>query len=235
MVSRVATSRQRVVCVVGVAGSGKTTAAHALATAFTASGVTVIGAAPSGVAAEKLQDETGIRSTTLHRLLGRIRQGEVPRRCVLIVDEAGMAETRVLAPVLEHMERLGGKVVLIGDPHQLPAVGAGGLFVGIVERHEAVPLHESRRQRDEMERCALAKIRTGVGRDYLAFAEQRDRLVVSDDPLAARMRLVADWWRHARSDVESNVMSALRRRDVGELNVLARGLMDKNGRLGSSA
>jgi conjugative relaxase-like TrwC/TraI family protein len=232
MVRKVATSRQRVVCVVGVAGAGKTTAAHALAAAFAASGVAVVGAAPSGVAAEKLQDETGIPSTTLHRLLERASRGELPSGCVLIVDEAGMAETRALAPLLEQLERVGGKAVLIGDPYQLPAVGAGGLFAGIVERKGAVVLHENRRQRDELERHALAKIRAGLGREYLAFAEQRERLVVSEDPLATRMRLVSDWWSHARSDLAGNAMIALRRRDVAELNALARGLMESNGRLG---
>jgi len=232
MVRRIAATRDRVVCVVGVAGAGKTTAAHALATAFASSGIDVVGAAPSGVAAEKLQDETGIPSTTLHRLLERALCGELPHRCVLIIDEAGMAETRVLAPVLEQVERVHGKVVLIGDPNQLPAVGAGGLFAGIVERKGAVVLHENRRQRDELERVALAKVRAGLGREYLAFAEQRERLVVSDDPLATRMRLVADWWSHARSDLAGNVMIALRRRDVAELNALARGLMETSGRLG---
>ena len=52
-----------------------------------------------------------------------------------------MAETRILAPVLDLVERAEGKAILIGDPHQLPAVGAGGLFAGIVEREGAVVLH----------------------------------------------------------------------------------------------
>src|SRR5436305_12892282 len=46
------------------------------------------------------------------------------------------------------------------------------------------------------------------------------------------MRLVADWWAHARSDLAGNVMIALRRRDVAELNALARGLMESTGKLG---
>jgi hypothetical protein len=232
MVRKVGRSRDRVVCVVGVAGAGKTTAAHSLAAAFTHEGIPVVGAAPSGVAAEKLQDETGIPSTTLHRLLERAARDELPPRCLVIIDEAGMAETRVLAPVLERIEAINGKAVLIGDPQQLPAVGAGGLFAGIVERHGAIVLKENRRQHDELERRALAAVRAGVGREYLVFAEQRDRLVVSEDPLATKTRLLADWWAHARSDLTGNVMLALRRRDVAELNALARGLMDSHGRLG---
>src|SRR5439155_5231100 len=185
------------------------------------------------VAAEKLQDETAIRATTLHRLLDAANSaGGLARGCVLVVDEAAMAETRILAPVLSLVEQANAKAILIGDPHQLPAVGAGGLFAGIVERHGAVVLTENRRQREELERDALARVRAGVGRDYLAYAEKRERLVVSESPVTTRARLLADWWEHARNDLPGNVMLALRRSDVSDLNQLARSLMDADGRLG---
>ena len=93
-------------------------------------------------------------------------------------------------------------------------------------------LTENRRQRDELERDALARVRAGVGRDYLAYAEKRERLVVSESPVTTRARLLADWWEHARDDLAGNVMLALRRRDVADLNQLARALMDTDGRLG---
>lgn len=51
-----------------------------------------------------------------------------------MIDEAGMAETRVLAPVLRMVEQAGGKAVLVGDPAQLPAVGAGGLHSALCDR-----------------------------------------------------------------------------------------------------
>ena len=224
---------RRVVCVVGLAGAGKTTATQAVGQVFAEAGIAVLGAAPSGVAAEKLQDETGIPSTTLHRLLDDARAGGgLPPGLVLVVDEAGMAETRVLAPVLDLVEQAGGKAVLIGDPQQLPAVGAGGLFAGIVEREGAIVLTENRRQHDALERDALERVRAGVGRDYLAYAEKRERLVVSEIPSTTRARLLADWWEQARDDLAGNVMLALRRRDVADLNQFARSLMDADGRLG---
>ena len=232
MVREVATSQSRVVCVVGLAGAGKTTATHAVAQVFAHEGVPVIGVAPSGVAAERLQDETGIASVTLHRLLEDARHEGLPHASVVVVDEAGMAETRVLARVLELVEQAEGKAILIGDPHQLPAVGAGGLFAGIVEREGAVVLQENRRQRDALERDALARVRAGIGRDYLAYAEKRERLLVSESPVTTRTRLLADWWEHARDDLGGNVMLALRRRDVSDLNQLARSLMERDGRLG---
>ncbi len=229
MLEAVAASPDRVVCVVGLAGAGKTTATRTLADTFRAAGVPVVGGAPSGVAAEKLQDETSIPSTTLHRLL----QAELPNRCLLVVDEAGMAETRILGPLLARIEQAEGKAMLIGDPHQLPAVGAGGLFAGIVERHGAIELAENHRQHDPEERRALEAVRNGLGRDYLAFAEGSGRLVASETPLATRTRLLADWWSAARDDLPGNIMISLRRRDVAELNALARALMETHGRLGA--
>jgi conjugative relaxase-like TrwC/TraI family protein len=233
MVGAVVSSCDRVVCVVGPAGSGKTTAMHAVAATFCAAGIPVLGAAPSGIAAERLQEETGVPSQTLHRLLAHADDSAgLPEGCVLIVDEAAMAETRVLAPILTAVEQAEGRAILIGDPQQLPAVGAGGLFAAIVERHGAIELTENQRQREELEQRALDAVRSGRGRDYLAFAEQRERLVLCRDPLETRTRLLRDWWCEARGDLAGNLMLAHRRADAAELNALARALMDREGRLG---
>src|SRR6266540_4025792 len=133
MLRAVGSSPDRVVCVVGHAGSGKTTALAALADAYQRDGSVVLGAAPSGVAAANLAAETDIPCGTLHRLLAEARQrGGLPRGCLLVVDEAGMADTRTLTRVLLQVERAEGKVVLVGDPAQLPAVGPGGLYAAIV-------------------------------------------------------------------------------------------------------
>jgi conjugative relaxase-like TrwC/TraI family protein len=142
-------SPDRVVCVIGVAGAGKTTALHALADSYRKSDVAVLGAAPSGRAADELSAATGIRSRTLHRLLlDAHRESGLPRGCLLVVDEAGMAETRVLAPLLHLVEQAEGKVLLVGDPGQLPAVGAGGLYPALCERLGAIELNDNRRQRE---------------------------------------------------------------------------------------
>ena len=92
---------------------------------------------------------------------------------------------------------------------------------------------ENRRQRDPAEQGALAAVRDGTRRDYLAFAEANGRLVVSDNPVATKARLLADSRREASLDPAGNVMIALRRRDLAELNTLAHGLMDGHGRLGN--
>ena len=233
MVRHVASSPNRVVCVVGRAGAGKTTALAAIAEIFRREGVPVLGAAPSGVAADALAAEAGIAAGTLHRLLAETKQrNRLPAGCVLIVDESGMADTRTLARVLERVERARGKAILVGDPAQLPAVGAGGLFAAIVDRHGAIELTDNHRQRDELERRALAALRAGDSHGYLTDAARRGRLVLANDPLEAKARLVADWWRAAHTDLPGNAMIAYRRHDVADLNAVGRSLMDAEGRLG---
>jgi conjugative relaxase-like TrwC/TraI family protein len=223
----------RVVCAVGVAGSGKTSALRVLGAAYRQAGIPVFGAAPSGRAADELATATGIRSTTMHRLLlDAEREGGLPRGCVLVVDEAGMAETRVLAPLLRLINDAAGKAILVGDPGQLPAVGAGGLFPALCNRLDAIGLSENRRQRDPAERDALALLRTGDPEPYLAHAALSGRLHVEEDATSAKRRLLEDWWPAAERDLRGAVMLAYRRDDVRELNEAARGLMLSTGRLG---
>ena len=223
----------RVLCVAGTAGSGKTTALRVLAEAYRESEVPVLGAAPSGRAADELQAATGVPASTMHRLLlDAHREGGLPRGCVLLVDEAGMAETRVLAPVLELVERAQGRAILVGDPNQLPPVGAGGLFPALCERLGAIELAENRRQRDLSERRALARLREGDPEAYLAHAARDGRLHLEHDPTEAKRRLLEDWWRAARHDLAGSAMLAYRRSDVRELNEAARTVLTRAGRLG---
>jgi conjugative relaxase-like TrwC/TraI family protein len=233
MLRAAGSSPDPVVCVVGHAGAGKTTALAALADVFRREEFVAIGAAPSGVAAANLADETGIPSATLHRLLAEARRrGGLPRRCLLVVDEAGMADTRTLTRILFQVEHAAAKAVLVGDPGQLPAVGAGGLFAAIVKRQGAIELRDNRRQRDELERRALAALRDGDTHDYLAHAAEQRRLIVAANRIEAKARLVADWWQDASTDLPGSTMIAYRRADVTELNAVARALLDREGRFG---
>jgi ATP-dependent exoDNAse (exonuclease V) alpha subunit len=99
-----------------------------------------------------------------------------------------MADTRALTGVLLQVEQAEGKAVLVGDPAQLPAVGAGGLFSAIVERNGAIELHDNWRQRDELERRALALLREGSSYAYLAHAADHGRLTVAADRVEAKAR-----------------------------------------------
>ncbi|MGH3006543.1 MAG: ATP-dependent DNA helicase [Gaiellaceae bacterium] len=236
LVREASLSPDRVVCVVGVAGAGKTTALRALADAHRESDIAVLGAAPSARAADELAHAIGIRATTLHRLLfDAHREGRLPDRCVIVIDEAGMAETRVLAPLLRLIDQAEGKALLVGDPGQLPAVGAGGLYPALCDRLGAIELTGNRRQRDLSERQALTRLRAGDPEPYLAHAARRGRLQLADDPTVAKQRLLEDWWQVAQHDLDRTVMLAYRRADVRDLNDAARTLLLRAGRLGPHA
>ena len=72
-----------------------------------------------------------------------------------------MVGTRKLARLLDHAESAGAKVVLVGDPCQLPEIEAGGAFAGLQDRLGASHLTENRRQTEPWERAALAELRAG--------------------------------------------------------------------------
>ena len=235
LVHEASTRPDRVVCVVGVAGAGKTTALAALAEAHRESGIPVLGAAPSGRAADELQTATDIPSRTLHRLLLEARDEPLPSGCLLVVDEAAMAETRVLAPLLELVEDAEGKALLVGDAAQLPAVGAGGLFAALCEQLGPIELAGNRRQCDPVEREVLARLREGDPEPYLTHAARSGRLSVDAGPTATKQRLLQDWWQDACRDRRRNVMLAYRHDDVRDLNQAAHELMRRSGRLGRQA
>ena len=232
MVRHACETPDRVVCVVGLAGAGKTTASRAVGDALRVNGIEVVGAAPSGVAAERLADGADIPSSTIHALIERARREPLPRGCVVIVDEASMADTRSLTALLEMVERARGKAILVGDPNQLPSVGAGGLFAELAQRLGAVELRENRRQIDPVQHDLLEAVRDGDPLDYLSHAVKTGRLVVAADLDDAKDALVADWWRHGERDAAGNVMIALRRADVADLNAAGQDLMEHAGRRG---
>ena len=126
MVRRLCRDGDGVAVVVGKAGSGKTAALAAAHHAWQHSGLHVVGCALAGRAAQELETAAGIPSHTIDRLLGWLdtgdRRGRLTPRSVLVVDEAGMVDTRTLARLIRHTTRARAKLVLVGDHHQLPEI-----------------------------------------------------------------------------------------------------------------
>lgn len=161
MVWALCTSGHGVDVVEGCAGAGKTFALAAGNDAWTASGYRVRGACLAARAAQRVEEGSGIPSTTLDRLLRSLDRDPLTPRDVLTVDEAGMVGTRKLLLLIEHAARVRAKVVLIGDPRQLPEIEAGGAFAGLLSRHGSARLVDNRRQHEPWERAALAELRHG--------------------------------------------------------------------------
>ncbi|MFC5820966.1 MobF family relaxase [Nonomuraea harbinensis] len=195
-VERVLMTGHGVEAITGVAGAGKTTLMAAVKTAFEVRGLVVRGAATAAVAAANLSAESGIASHTIAGWLRRIRDPD--RRGlrgvdVLVVDEAAMVDDRELAALLREAERRGTKVVLVGDPLQLRAVGVGGGFGAVHRQIRGLTLRHNRRQRDPLERKALELWRAHQRGEALHVWSQGDRVRSgrgADDTMA---RLIADW------------------------------------------
>jgi conjugative relaxase-like TrwC/TraI family protein len=233
MVRRLTLDGDAVAVILGQAGTGKTFALAAAREAWDAGAHTVIGAALARRAARELEDGAGIASTSVAALLAELRARPVsalPRRSVLVIDEAGMVGTRQLAELVDHAARARAKLVLVGDYRQLPEIEAGGAFRALTARLPAIVLTGNRRQVAAWERATLAQLRDGDADEALRRYEAHGRVVTGDSADAVRGRLVTDWW--TARDRGDAVMIAYRRVDVAELNDRARTLMRAAGVLG---
>jgi conjugative relaxase-like TrwC/TraI family protein len=235
MVRRLTTSGAGAEVVVGKAGTGKTYALDAAREAWQASGIRVTGVALAARAALELEQSAGIPSTTLARLTGQLDGDRVGSPLqpgsVLVVDEAGMVGTRQLARLLEHAQEQQVKVVLVGDPGQLPEIDAGGLFRAMTTRLAAIELTENRRQTHTWEQAALDELRHGDPDQAIATYTSQGRIRTADTAEAVRQQLVDDWWATARDDLAGSLMIGLRRDDAADLNHRARARMLTDGRL----
>ncbi|MFC7591648.1 MobF family relaxase [Nonomuraea antimicrobica] len=194
VLERILCAGHGVEAVIGVPGAGKTTLMAAARTAYESRGLVVRGAATAAVAAATLRAESGIGSDTIATWLLRIRNGPgLAGVDVLVVDEAAMADDRQLATLLDDAERHGTKVVLLGDPRQLRAIGVGGGFAATHRQVDGLVLRHNRRQHDPLERRALELFRAGQRRQALHTWAAGGRVRAeagADDTMA---RLIADW------------------------------------------
>ena len=112
------------------AGMGKTTSAQFIKEILTAQGRQILGVAPSNKAATGLGRELGIATSSIDRLLLDLQAGRqtLDRNTVVFVDEAGMAGFDVMEKLFELAAQSGAKLILTGDPEQLPAVARGNVL-----------------------------------------------------------------------------------------------------------
>lgn len=129
----------KVMVLTGGPGTGKTTTIQGIIAAYRAFGLKILLAAPTGRAAKRMTEATGLEAKTLHRLLeckppeGYQKNEEQPLEGdVLIVDECSMIDiilmNSLLKAIPEHM-----RLVLVGDIDQLPSVGAGNVLRDIID------------------------------------------------------------------------------------------------------
>jgi exodeoxyribonuclease V alpha subunit len=129
----------KVAVVTGGPGVGKTTLLDTILRLLVAKGVKVALAAPTGRAAKRMTEQTGIDAKTIHRLLeidpkhgGFSRNEENPLDCdLLVVDETSMVDVPLMNALTKAVPPHAG-LLLVGDVDQLPSVGSGQVLADII-------------------------------------------------------------------------------------------------------
>lgn len=217
----------------GMAGTGKSTMMKAASEAWQEAGYQVRGAALAGKAADGLQQSAGIKSQTVHSLLMALDNGrdKLNSKTILCIDEAGMLSSNLTSRLVEHAGKAGAKLVMIGDDRQLQPIQAGGAFKALKDELGAAKLSTIYRQRDEWARDAVHSFADGdAGKAISAYA-QRGLVGVGTDADDTKKRLVGDWNSQRTDDGRSSIMLAGTRKDVRDLNELARGERVKAGEI----
>ena len=129
----------KVMVLTGGPGTGKTTTTQGLIAALKKAGLRVLLAAPTGRAAKRMSEATGMEAKTIHRLLeynpqdGYKRNDENPLEGdALIVDECSMIDILLMNNLLKAVP-VGMRLVFVGDIDQLPSVGAGNVLRDIID------------------------------------------------------------------------------------------------------
>ena len=226
LVRQMCTSGARLQLAIAPAGAGKTTAMRALTLAWTQDGGQMLGLAPSAAAAAVLGEQTGIRTDTLAKLTWSLDHGELPEwaaavgpSTLVIIDEAGMADTVSLDAAVQFVIARGGSVRLVGDDQQLAAIGAGGVLRDIKQSHGAVRLTELHRFTDPAEAAASLALREGKP-EALDFYLDHGRVHVGDGATTTEDAFNA--WVSDRAAGLDAIMVAPTRNLVAELNRRAR-------------
>ena len=170
VIHHIMTSADRYVCVQGLAGTGKTYTMKTLKEICESSGIEIKGLSFTGKAAAGLEEESGIKSETIHGFLNKLEKESgvevekvegikqewdfskiqaVTKREIWVVDEAGLVDNHLMEQLQKAAEARQVQVVLSGDYEQMPAIGAGEPLRMMIEQGAGTAyLEDIRRQRD---------------------------------------------------------------------------------------
>lgn len=170
----------------GGPGTGKSRTIAAVAAMAAGCGLRLALAAPTGRAARRLAELAGAPATTVHRLLGAQggpgrwvftrSEGEPLDADLVVVDEATMLDAELAAALVEACAD-GTRLLLAGDPAQLPSIGPGQVLADLIESG-VVPVTELTRLYRQRDGGDIARLATAVRGGTLPRVESADREVV---------------------------------------------------------
>jgi conjugative relaxase-like TrwC/TraI family protein len=224
--------KRDLVCVDGLAGTGKTTLLRTANRAFAMHGNRVIGLAVTGGAAKGLTQHAYIKeSMTVSMLLARIDDCTsrlIPRenhplrgRPVLLLDEASLLGTVDAQKLFALAESWKCKVVLVGDTGQLSSVAAGGVFARMCKEHGAATLSGIERQRWAWMRDAVSQASQGNAFGAITEYALRGHLHMAATRARTLEMMAEQFSKVPRRERLDSAMIAATNADVDALNALA--------------
>jgi exodeoxyribonuclease V alpha subunit len=194
---------EKVAVITGGPGVGKTTLVKSLARIFIAKKQRMVLAAPTGRAAKRLAESTGLEAKTVHRLLefepiaqSFVRNREKPiEGDIVIIDEASMMDVLLMYRLVDAVP-LGAVLIIIGDVDQLPSVGSGAVLRDLIDSRR-IPVcrltHIFRQQEAGMIITNAHRVNSGVMPFLSDHVLRRDRdffFYADEDPARAADRVV---------------------------------------------
>ncbi len=183
-------TKSKIMVLTGGPGTGKTTILNAIIKVFQSIGAKVLLAAPTGRAAKRMTETSGVEAKTIHRLLefspkeeGFGRNENNPLACaLLVVDEASMMDTMLMYHLIKAAP-MGATLIFVGDVNQLPSVGPGNVLRDIIASGTVpvVELIEVFRQAAESDiicnahlinKGELPYFRSGLKTDFYLFKQE---------------------------------------------------------------
>jgi Ti-type conjugative transfer relaxase TraA len=222
----------------GDAGTGKSFMMAGVREAYEKSGYEVRGISFTNKAAQNLEEGSGIKNCqsvdSLLRELRR-RQTVLQRKTVLVLDEAGMLDSRKISEVLKFCKESGAKLVCVGDQKQIQPIAAGQAFGAMKRAFGSSRLCEIMRQKEEWLQIAIRDFAEGRAREGIDALERHGALKFTQTRREAREEIINEWSESVKKTGlgKAPLMVVTTNHEVDSLNHLAReelvriGLLEK--------
>ena len=239
-----------IACLVGFAGTGKTYTMNALNEVYKKAGVQVSGVSVSGKAVQGLEDEAGISSQTISKILLSYSNGHEnnlpPKKSVLVIDEAGMVGLDDMLSLVRMAKARDLKLILAGDPKQLEAISRGNPFKAILERTGFFEMKDIQRQVDILDQVATRNLGLGDTGKAIDYYHDKGNIHIQNtennikDIVAKYSSLLDQSYydkkleKNVNYQVKDTLMLTYTRADVNSLNVKARDVLLARGLISDS-
>jgi Ti-type conjugative transfer relaxase TraA len=231
-----AASEEGLTLIDGQAGTGKSYTMAAIRTAYEAEGYRAIGLAPTNAVASDMAHDGFSRSGTLHSELFALKNGRTTwdARTVVMVDEAAMLDTKLMAELTQSAQAAGAKLILVGDDRQLASIDRGGMFGALKDQYGAAALSEVARQYKDEDKRAASMMAEGNFSGALEIFDAKGSIKWTTTETEARDKLVEQWIKDsAASPDKSRFVFAYTNDDVKQLNAAIREVRRERGELGA--